>query len=346
MARRRNDAPTKTETATPSTKTRMADIAKLAGVSAPTVSRALNGSLLISAETRQRIVELAREHGYFTEKIFRKLRRARTNTVAVVADLPMGRGSRSPDSFTFDLIADISHALAVRDLDLLLFPRGATIDDYEQMYDAKGVDGIIFLGQGRQDAILRRLAASGAPMVAWGAVLGDSPYCTVGVDNISGGEQVGRHLAAARRTKVLFVGDLTYEQVAQRRAGLLKGLAGAASVTDLHVDGYGYDTAYKAVTALLGKSADRADAIFAASDSQAMAAIRALAEVGLSAPDDVRVVGYNDIPHAAYFNPPLTTVAQDTHQAGALLTEKLMQVLDGGRPRSVILPAELVVRAS
>jgi DNA-binding LacI/PurR family transcriptional regulator len=114
------------------------------------------------------------------------------------------------------------------------------------------------------------------------------------------------------------------------------------------VSDFSYETALAAMGAYFdGKTkADSPDAIFAASDTIAMAVYKALRDRGLIVPKDVSVIGYNDNPHAAWCSPSLTTVRQDTRQAGSLLVEQLMLILEGRKPQSIMIPAELIVRES
>jgi DNA-binding LacI/PurR family transcriptional regulator len=326
----------------------MTELARLANVSIPTVSRALHGSDVIGVATRERILKLARKHGYLSRSS-QLLDSAGTETVAVVVDLPLRTGGHLPDTFTFELLADVTHGLSVRSKNVMLVPRSEDIAEYERIVSSRTADGIIFIGQGRQDEALKELGNRGVPFVAWGAVSDASPYCIVGSDNVRGGMLVGRHFATLRRKRILFVGDSTYPQIQMRRTGLANGLAEAASdavIADLPTDYFSFEIAHQKVRDYLSSASQPPDAVFAASDTLAMAAVLALLEHDLKIPKQVSVVGYNDISYAALFDPPLTTVRQDIHQAGALLVEKFMQILDGAHPPSVKLPTELIVRKS
>ncbi|MCY3771917.1 MAG: substrate-binding domain-containing protein, partial [Gemmatimonadetes bacterium] len=131
------------------------------------------------------------------------------------------------------------------------------------------------------------------------------------------------------------------------REGLEAGLKdanGQATVSELIVKDFAYETCLPAARRFLSDPENRPDGVFAVSDIAAIAFAAALREVGLAAGKDVPIVGYNDIPSAACFSPAITTVRQDTLQAGTLLVEKLMQILEGLAPKSVMLPTNLVVR--
>ncbi|WP_158764646.1 LacI family DNA-binding transcriptional regulator [Terricaulis silvestris] len=326
----------------------MDDIARLAKVSKPTVSRALQDSPLVNAATKERIIAIAVKHGYSVNRNAQRLRTRRSSIIAVVLHLPQQSGRAVAAPFIFQLLADVSRALSIRNQDLLLC--SAESDEahaYERMLASKGVDGFIFLGQGTNGAWLSELAKTNAPFVVWGAVDDTQPYCAVGSDNLAGGVLAGRRFAQLGRTRALFIGNRAHAEMDLRRRGLEAGLKegrSIAAVIDLEIADFSYETAYQAMKEKLAGKRAQFDAVFAGSDIVAMAALVALREAGLRTPEDVSVIGYNDIPFAAHVSPPLTTIRQDTHQAGALLVEKLFQILDGARPKSVTLPTELIVR--
>lgn len=328
--------------------TTMEELAALAGVAKSTVSRALQNDPRVKPATRKRIADLARKHGYAVNTNARRLRQKRSNTIAVVLHLPPTVTSGSAAPFIFQLLADVANGLWMRGQDLLLCsPENDRPEAYQMMLASKGADGIIFLGQGAGDAWLRELARTRATFVVWGDAGAEAEYCVVGSDNFKGGVLVGRRFRSLHRTCILFLGNRAHPEMARRWEGLVSVLEGAQGVSVRAVDvaDFGFETAEAHVRDLLADpSAPRPDAIFAASDTMAMGAIAAIQAAGLRTPEDISVVGYNDVPAAAYHRPALTTVRQDTRQAGNLLVEKLFQIMDGGRPPSAVLPTELIVR--
>jgi DNA-binding LacI/PurR family transcriptional regulator len=133
----------------------------------------------------------------------------------------------------------------------------------------------------------------------------------------------------------------------QRRQGLEGAmvLAGdSAKIIDLEIPDFTFESGHSAMKAFLLRNRSGLDAVFAGSDTVAMGVVVALREANLRVPDDVSVIGYNDLPIAQYFQLPLTTIRQDTFQAGSLLVEKLFQLFDGGKPISTKVPTELVIR--
>lgn len=327
--------------------TSMDDIARLAKVSKPTVSRVFKDSPLISPKTKERVLAIARRHGYSVNWNARKLRTNRASTIAVVMHLPPQASEAASAPFFFQLLNDVARGLWIRRHDVLLCaPESDDPYSYESMIASKRADGFIFFGQGPGDQWLRDLARTRVPFVAWGASDERSAYCTVGSDNRKGGMLAGKRFAELGRFRVLFVGNRAHPEMEQRRQGLERGLATgsrSAEISDLEVSDFSLETAQRAMAALLARGA-RPNAVLAGSDSLAMGVILALRESGLPVPAEVSVIGYNDLPMAQYFQPPLTTIRQDTHQAGSLLVEKLFQALEGVKPESARVPTTLVVR--
>ncbi|QNA87039.1 LacI family transcriptional regulator [Sphingomonas sp. So64.6b] len=324
----------------------MDDIARLANVSKPTVSRALNGSTLVSAKTRDRVLEVARENGYAVNRNAQKLRQARTNTVAVVLDFGSHRHGAIGDPFIFELLAGVSEALSVRDVDLLLSPSGLeNAAGFMELYRSRGTDGFIVLGQGTRDEMLRDLARKDVPMVVWGAVSQTAGYCAIGSDNLAGGRLAGERFISQGRRKWLFVGNIGHEEIRLRYNGLCEVAARMPEITiDLLPTGsMTFAATYQCATDYL-RDGSKPDAVFAFSDTAAMAVISAFREQDHLTPRDYSLVGYNNIPPSAHFNPAITTIEQETSVAGAILVEKLMQRIDGARPKSVMLPTQIIVR--
>lgn len=324
----------------------MDDIARLAKVSKPTVSRVLNNSPLVTAETRERVLAVARAHGYAVNRNAQKLRQTRTDTIAVVLDFGSHRGGRIADPFIFELLAGVSEALSVRNQDLLLSPPSLSdTKSYADLLSARAADGFIFLGQGDRQPMLRDLARADLPFVVWGAVDPHEPYCAVGSDNRLGGRLAGELFVKRGARRWLFVGNTRHVEIQMRREGL--GDAARAhpgtQIMCLEVENMAYSSTYDTAAEWLRRN-EAPDAVFAFSDTAAMAVIAAFRKAGLNAPGDYALCGYNNIPPAADFTPAITTIEQETHIAGAILVEKLMQRIEGTRPRSTTLPTKLIVR--
>lgn len=331
-------------------RVQMADLARIAGVSKATVSRALADSPLIKAETRHRIQQLAREHHYAVNLGARNLRLQRNNTVAVVVPYEGKTHQQLSDPFFLTMIGALADALVERGHEMLLTRVDAeNLEDCQQVVHSGRAIGLVIIGQWHHHERLNAMAAGGFPMVVWGATLGaEQRYLCVGGDNIAGGRLAAEHLLAQRRSRILFLGNSQLPEVAQRWQGHCEALvkAGLQPVGELLVD-----TPFDPVEAArrLGELLDRGlrfDAVQACSDLLALTAIQVLRARGLRVPQDVAVIGYDDMSLAALANPPLSSVHQPVREAGEMLASCLMELLDGRLPRPVTLPVHLVERRS
>ena len=324
---------------------RMDDIARLAGVSKPTVSRALADSPLVSDETKQRILEIARRTGYVVNRSAQNLRRRRTDTIAVVIDFPHLPENRLSDPFHFELLGNIANALSVRQQDVLLCSeQSAHQGGFEHMLSNKGVDGIIFLGQSGRHEEFRSLAKAGVPFVVWGAHRDDASYCILGSANPMGGRLVAQRFRSLKRKRAMFIGPSGHLEIEQR----LRGFADewGEPVEELEVSDLSFIASRTAMLNRIDSGTPVPDALFAGSDTMAIGAIAALKERGIDVPNACSVCGYDDSPSALHHSPPLTTVRQDTRMAGAILVERLMSAIQGTPAASVLLPTELIIRAT
>lgn len=327
----------------------MADIARLAGVSVSTVSRALSGSELISVETRKRIAELARSLDYSINLGAQNLRLQKNQTVAVV--VPYDRLSRQhiSDPFFLAIVGSIADALTDRGYDMLLSRVDAEhLDTAAQLYNSGKAIGVVVIGQWRHHEQLQEMAARKVPLVVWGGQLPQQQYCTVGGDNVGGGLQATRHLLQHHRRRILFLGDAQLPEVLLRRQGYLQALAeaGIAAEPRLELPVPFEIISARAALDRLCASRVKFDGVVACSDLLALQAVQAVRAAGRQVPRDVAVVGYDDMPLATWSDPPLTTVHQPVALAGAEIVEALLALLRGERPSSRILPVHLVVRES
>ena len=330
-------------------KVQMADIARLAGVSVSTVSRALAGSALVNAETRGRIAELARSLNYSINIGAQNLRLGHNNTVAVIVPYDPHTRQHLSDPFFLSLIGSVADALTERGHDMLLTRVDADrLDQAAQVFHTGRAMGIVLVGQWRHHDQLNAMAVQGVPFVVWGAQLPQQLYATVGGDNLAGGRLATAHLLAGGAQRVLFMGDSALPEIGQRRAGWLAAHADAGLVPDaaLSLDVPFVTERIQLAVAQLQQQGVAFDALFAASDLMAMTAVSALRQRGVRVPEDVRVVGYDDIALAEHFHPPLSTVHQPIADAGEALVQSLLSQLAGERCRSVQLPTTLVVRDS
>jgi DNA-binding LacI/PurR family transcriptional regulator len=319
----------------------MEDLASLAGVSTITVSRALRDSPLVTAKTREKVRRIAEEQGYRLNISARNLRMRRSYSVAVVVEMTPVKGRPMSDPYPLELLGGITQELTTAGYSVVLTSK--------QLLDTapvQGADGLILLGQGSHGEAVRVLEKAGLPLVVWGAPEAGASYIVVGSDNRAGGVKVGQRFRAQGRKKLIFLGDVDHAEVQERCAGFIDALGGEGSVHIIRPRAFTFEAGFDSMSALLKKKGAAIDGVFAASDSLAMGAIRALAEHQLQVPGDVSVVGYDDTPGAASFVPPLTSVHQYLRDGGVLLARKMLGLIHGEEVASEMLPTELIERST
>ena len=329
------------------------DIAYLAGVSQPTVSRALRGSPMVSLETRKRIEEIARQLNYRVDKNASNLRSQHSNTLALLLFEDPTPDDSLINPFFLSMLGSLTRASARQGYDLLVSFQQFSKDWQQDYEDSRKADGIILLGYGDYEEYrprLVRLVEQGTHFVRWGPVLEGQPGVSVGCDNLQGGYEVTRHLLGTGRRSIAFLGNASthYPEFFDRYRGYERALmeAQVATSSALQVDAITTeDAGFQAASELLRRGA-KFDAIVAASDLIAIGALRALADAGLEVPRQVAVSGFDDIPSASLTHPPLTTVMQDTRRAGELLVESLLRQIAGDPVSNSVIPTKLVIRKS
>ncbi|MEK6540639.1 MAG: LacI family DNA-binding transcriptional regulator [Pseudomonadota bacterium] len=329
------------------------DIAELAGVSQPTVSRALRNSPTVNLVTRNRIHEIARQLNYKVDKNASNLRSRHSNTLALLLFEDPTPDDSMINPFFLAMLGSITRASARRGYDLLVSFQQLSSDWHTDYEDSRKADGLILLGYGDYRHYQERLAGlaqQGTHFVRWGSEVAGQPEVVVGCNNFEGGRSVTQHLIDLGRRAIAFIGgtDSGAPEFVERFAGYSKAMAGAGLATDprLQVDASNAESAGgEAVRTLIARGAPF-DAIVCASDMIAIGALRVLREAGLSVPGDVALTGFDDILAASFTNPPLTTVVQDVQAAGELLVTKLHELIHDGHAASETIPARLVVRTS
>lgn len=328
----------------------MADIARMAGVSTATVSRALSGSPLIQQDTRERIADLARSLNYRVNASAASLRRKDISTVGVVmldnVERPIQAAS---DPFIMSMVACLADALAERGQDMLLARYGHNrMDQLPDLVETGRVAGLIVMGQWSWHDQLNAMARRGVPMAVWGAAVPGTLYAVVGSDNETGGYLATRHLIDQGCQRIAYLGDLQHPEAALRHQGYLRALREAGH-TPRDIWQKPILFAAPSLNGIVDEwVAENAmpDGVFVSSDLAAMGLVRALSTHGLGVPTDVRLVGFDDIALAEHFHPSLTTVRQSMATAGPALVQMLADQLQGMHRSPLVLPAELIVRES
>jgi DNA-binding LacI/PurR family transcriptional regulator len=327
----------------------IADIAKLAGVSKSTVSRALNDSPLIGEETKAKIRSLARQHNFQINAPARRLSLKQSRTIAFVTHA-YHKDFSVADLFGLEIMGGISSGLARREYDLLVIH----VDPHDtkwahQYYETGRVDGFILMTSTRKQTHVKALLELGAPFIIWGVPPPQQKYCSVSGDNLTGGRLATEHLIGLGRQRIGFIGGPSYElEVQHRLAGYQDALNDAGMEIDQTLIEYGDFSNTSGADAMrrLLKKVPKLDSVFVNSDLMAIPAMDVIREEGLRVPEDIAVVGYDDLSIAAHSNPPLTTVRQNIPLAGKLLAQNLIEYVQTGMVTNVSIPVELVVRKS
>jgi len=318
-------------------------------VSVSTVSRALSDSSLVNAETRARVAELARSLNYSINIGAQNLRLKQNNTVAVIVPYEPDTRQHLSDPFFLSLIGSLADALTERGHDMLLTRVDAgRLDQAAQVFHTGRAMGIVLVGQWHHHDQLNEMAVRGVPFVVWGAQLPQQLYATVGGDNLAGGRLATAHLLGQGARRIVYLGDPDLPEAALRLQGYLQAHADAGITPDVRLQRpvpFVSERVAPELNTLRQQGVDF-DAVFAASDLLAMAAVSALRQQGRAVPEDVLVVGYDDIALAEHFIPPLSTVSQPVAEAGRVLVALLMAQLAGERVASRMLTTQLVPRRS
>ena len=327
----------------------IADIARVAGVSKATVSRALNDSPLVSAATRERVTAIAHEHGFEMNDSARRLSRRQSNVIALVT-YPYQASETVPDAFALEIMSGLTAGLHAAGYDLLVIQIAPGDTSWISRYlDSGRVDGFVLLVAACTEEHLQTLVARDAPFAIWGLESDTRSYSTVTGDSFAGGRMATEHLLRTGHRRIAFIGGpLMVAEVQDRYDGYAAALGAAGIELDDSLVAYGDfspESGAVRMRELLDDHGD-IDAVFVCSDLMAVAAIEELDAHGRRVPDDVAVIGYDDIALAAHNDPPLTTVRQPGPLAGRLLAQSLIQFLTTGAVTHVSIPAELVVRES
>jgi DNA-binding LacI/PurR family transcriptional regulator len=327
----------------------IADIARLANVSKSTVSRALNDSPLIGDETKERIRAIAREHNFRINAPARRLSLKQSRTIAFVTHA-YHKDFSVADLFGLEIMGGISKGLYIKGYDMLVVhvdPRD--IDWAHQYLDSGRADGFILMTSTRKQSHIKTLVEMGAPFIIWGIPQPDCGCCSVSGDNFNGGKLATEYLIRSGRQRIAFLGGPAYElEVKLRYSGYEAALREAGKSIDPELLAYGNfsDTSGAEAMERLLRQAPDLDAVFVNSDLMAISAMDMIRENDRRVPEDIAVVGYDDLSIAEHSYPPLTTIRQNVPLAGKLLAQNLIQYLETGVVTNVTIPVELIQRKS
>jgi DNA-binding LacI/PurR family transcriptional regulator len=329
------------------------DVAERAGVSRTTVSFVLNEvpGVNISEETRRRVLQAAEELGYVPDAVARSLASRRTLTLGLV--LVRNPSQTAADAFLPQVIPGLTETTRQAGFHLLLEPVEdiSSPDTYIHLVRSKQIDGIILSGPRSDDQQLRALVDEGFPVVLLGQ-LSDRSACSVDVDNRSAACRAVEHLIHLGHQRIGCITNAPQEYTggAERLAGYRDALRAAGLPFEESLVRFGNfvaESGYQAAHSLLQEVLPPT-ALFVASDVVAFGAMAAIREHGLVIPDDIALVGFDDVPLARYVDPPLTTVHLPADELGRQAGQMIVDLIQDGEVavRHILLETELIVRAS
>ena len=332
--------PSKSSGAVPAT---IRDVARAAGVSVATVSRAMNGVDKVLPETKRRVLDAAQLLRFTPSGAARSLITRRTDTIGAL--LPDLHGE-----YFSELIRGIDQAARASGLHLLVSSSHGNADEAAAALRAMNgrVDGLLMMSPHVDSDFLAHNLPRNLPAVLVNTGTDLTDQVRFVVDNFGGAKAMTRHLAAAGRERIAFIGGPPGNDEAQeRQRGYRAGLR--AGTREILLDGDFTEASGHAAGQRIAQMASRPRAVFAANDMMAIGCLAALAEAGLQVPDDIALGGFDDIPIARYVTPTLTTIRVPIAALGAAALDALVKTIKQPTPTSpymTVLPVELVVRGS
>jgi DNA-binding LacI/PurR family transcriptional regulator len=326
------------------------DIAKRAEVSLATVSNVVNGYRPVSEETRQRVQKAIDELGYTPNLSARHLRHGRTGIIALAIPELMNpyfaelAGAAIEEARTHGYTLLLDYTDGDRDKELML------IDGFRE----RVIDGLVFspVGLGREEVLGRH---SDVPMVLIGESVYDVPYDHIAIDNVAASHTAVQHLVSLHRHRIGFIGahpDVNRQPAHLRLRGYEEALSSAGLPLDLtlvaRTPQFGRQDGYEGMRSLL-ELPEPPDAVFAYNDLLAIGAMHAILQTDLRIPQDIAVIGFDDIEDGRFSNPTLTTISPDKERIGRLAVRQLIARVEGkpvDPPRDMQPPFRLVTRES
>jgi LacI family transcriptional regulator, galactose operon repressor len=323
------------------------ELAKMAGVSKTTVSRVINNKPDVDPATRERILELIAQYEFQPNAFAVAISQQKSRHIGLL--IPHEAEYVFSNPFYTEVMRGVS--TEVDDQDYYLVMCYAHEENYMDIYKQKRVDGFVLLSPGSfHRHIIHSLTTSSVPFVSTAKVFEEENMVYVDVDNFYGATLIMEHLVGLGHRRIAYIGKPTLQSSIDRLNGYRTVMSKYGLPNDptleLVVDSSTADRGHDYTLELIcGK--DAPTAIFLANDIMAFGAIQAVQECGRRVPDDISIVGFDDIPFARFTNPPLTTIRQPSFEKGIQAARTLIQFFEQKtQPESSILPVELVVRAT
>ncbi len=328
------------------------DVAKAAGVSRSTVSRVLNNRPGVSPETRKRVLQAIEELQYQPHFAAQALKRQRAESIAIIVQNSFREktGDEPRGYYNTEIVRGAFNVCTERRYTVTLLNDEGTFEFYASLFRRRQFDGIVLVHVDVDLRLVEELKTTGFPLVVVGSV--PDPFVnSVDVDNYGSAQQVVRYLVGQGHRRIAIINGPPQRLASRdRRAGFRTmmrqfGLP-LPEVYDQPGD-FSTRSGYEAMNRLLNVP-EPPTAVFAINDRMAIGALRAVHDAGKQVPDDISVVGFDDIPVAQYLNPPLTTVRQPLYELGEAAAHLLFDILEGrvSSPARVVLSASLVERSS
>lgn len=325
----------------------MSDLAKLAGVSKSTVSRALAGSELVNEETRAKVKQLATKHGYRLNTRAQNFRLKKVLTIGVLLPSNGTNDWLASNPFVLEMLGSISDELELRGHELLLAKHSNNDPSWiEDFAVNRSVDGIIVLGQSIYHDVLNRLGNKYKNMVVWGELMDDQSYSVVGSDNYLGGTLAAKYFLNKNKKNLAFIGNTDCPESRQRYKGYITTLQKAKvdAITLKCADNQDNISSLEIKKFLTQHP--QLDAIFASSDMLAISTLKVAHDLKRRVPEDLGIIGYDNITLAKYTNPALSSIDQDRKIAGQILVQKLFEIINEGATKSERIITQLIERDS
>jgi len=329
--------------------TNIRDVAKAAGVSVATVSKALNGYPTVNQKTRDKVLRIVREMGFQPNAAARSLVGQRSMTIGVL----LSTGLAHP--FFTNVLAGMEEALGSGGYDLLYL---AQLSQHSKEYNfirhcqSRNVEGVVVFGYQHGDLDIAGLIESRIPAVFIDLAVSGPRAGYIASDHAAGIEQAVRYLCGLGHERIAMIADMPNSYVGRLRLeGYKNGLKTAGvRQADLQVEegDYSRDRGREAMKRLLAGDGRLPTAVICCSDYAAFGAMDAIREAGLSVPEDISVTGFDDLEIARYACPRLTTVRQNMEEIGRTAVERLDLMIreERSEPPAVIIPTELIIRDS
>lgn len=324
----------------------IAELARLAGVSTGTVSRALADKSLVNKQTRERIQALAREHGFRPNQMARRLRVQETKVIGIVVPLGHEQRQHLSDPFFMAILGYLADALTENGYDIMLSRVIPDAEDWlERIVDSGMLDGVLLIGQSDQFDAIERVAQRYRPLVARGSHQPGHIHCTVGVDNRMGGRLAGECLIARGCKQLAFLGDRRAIEIGERYLGLCDAAEAAGLPRPVEFTTHlASDVMAEEIAQHIPAIKAGVDGIAAASDLIAMHTVRALADHGVVVPDGIPVTGFDNLPLAEQTIPRLTTISQNIAEGARAMVSALFARIGGEDSESVVMAPTLIKR--